>query len=133
MQPQKLLLGKMIVEGHSAGRNFCRNLISASPSWLWRPIKRSKQTIEGAIIRRRIAACDRVSLVADTEQASKDNALSNCRTATPRSGRLQGEKLFQTRNNGKIAAQVTALIEVRLQFAKLPTLSSRASDLNRAF
>jgi len=32
-QPQKLLLGKMIVEGHSAGRNFCRNLISASPSW----------------------------------------------------------------------------------------------------
>ena len=33
MQSQKLLLGKMIVEGHSAGRNFCCNLISASPSW----------------------------------------------------------------------------------------------------
>jgi hypothetical protein len=32
MQLQKLLLGKMIVEGHSAGRNFCCNLISASPS-----------------------------------------------------------------------------------------------------
>jgi hypothetical protein len=33
MQSQKLLLGKIIVEGHSAGRNFCRNLISASSSW----------------------------------------------------------------------------------------------------
>jgi hypothetical protein len=30
---QKLLLGKMIVEGHSAGRNFCCNLISANLSW----------------------------------------------------------------------------------------------------
>jgi len=26
MQLQKLLLGKMIVEGHSAGRDFCCNL-----------------------------------------------------------------------------------------------------------
>ena len=30
---QKLLFGKMIVEGHSAGRNFWCNLISASPGW----------------------------------------------------------------------------------------------------
>jgi hypothetical protein len=38
MQSQKLLLGKMIVEGHSAGRNFCCNLRVQAPVGTLEPL-----------------------------------------------------------------------------------------------